>query len=170
MSQRMKLTLLRQQQNIVEPRAGRDVLRSQSVLAALCCHVPAPWMLMVPGGSPTPTGLLVLWRHSWALTKLAQGPNPNLDYSSWEEVTLHMQSPTFFTWLIVRKHWKTLTIAQSTQPVLQPGLLAPTCIDQAAIRNISSTKSLSGRWPTDSMKHLRRERERKNHFMTSQEG
>ena len=73
-------------------------------------HVPALQKPTVPGEGPQqpPAALpALLCPH-----KTGPGPNPNLKLSSWEEVSLHRQSPTFSMGRVFRKHWQTLTISE----------------------------------------------------------
>lgn len=76
----------------------------------LCAVMCLPYNLM---GWP-PLGLTMLLAFP-VLSQNWHRSNFHLDYSSWEEI-VYLQSSIFITWLVFRKHWKTLTVSDGTQP------------------------------------------------------
>lgn len=122
-----------------------------SICRCVLDHVPAPRKLLVPWGWPL-LGLVMLLTSFLFSHKTGTGPNPNLDYSSWEEVVLHTQSFNFITWLVIRKYWKTLTISKGTWP---NRITAWTTSSHSLSRNLS-LKTARG-WHVH-LKHLKREK------------
>lgn len=128
------------QQNFVEPAAGLNVLRKPVGVCLCVLEVPsrgaksrsAPPKLRLPWEQSRLAswpGILTLLTSFPLAQKAGRGPNPSLEYISWEEVVLHAQTSDFITRLVIRKHWETLTIRVAS---LCPTLSAPTRMNQCS--------------------------------------